>query len=207
MTQEEIIAGRYARGLAELARDRDCMDEVRDDLRSLDEILDPGSGDVHVPEFKDFLSSPMVMPADKQVVSKAVMEKMGIGETVANFLCVLIERNRVDLLSRVARGFSTLAGELTGEYAALVRTARPLTHEQRERLAAALSAAFGGVVRIHQRVDPGLLAGARIMVGDRAFDGTVLGRLAALRHRFASGGPGFWESALAEAEETAGEPK
>lgn len=205
MGQEEVIAGRYARALAELARDVNRIDEVRSDLRALDEILDPGVGDGHVPELLDFLNSPVVTPADKGDAARRIMGKLGIGETVTNFLGVLIERNRVDLLPRIARVFAGLAGELTGECTAVVHTARALTEEQREKLAAALATAFGGPVRIHQRVEPGLLAGARVTVGDRIFDGTVLGRLDSLRHRLVSGGADMWQGALVEAEDTTGD--
>lgn len=198
MGQEDVIARRYARGLAEYAGDENRMDEVRRDVRLLADLLDPGAGDSYVPEFRDFLSSPVVSPADKLAAAGKILAEAGVGRETADFLSILIEHNRVELLPRVARAFADFSGEMTGELTAVVHTARPLSDDQARRLTEALSAAVGGQVRIHQQVEPALLAGARITVGDKTFDGTVLGRLERLRHHLVS------EAREELAKETAG---
>lgn len=188
MANEEVIAKRYAKGLAEYANAESRMDEARRDVRALADVLDPRSGAFYVPEFHDFLSSPVVTPADKLAASERIMEQIGIGAAVSDFMKVLLKHNRVDLLPRIAREFADISGRMTGEHTALVRTARPLSEEQAERLSRALSEAFGGRVRLHQQVDPGLLAGAKVTVGDKTFDGSVLGRLDSLKHRLVHSG-------------------
>lgn len=188
MGQEDLIARRYARGLADHAAETGGMDRVREDLDALSAMLDPHSGAAHVPEFAAFLASPAVTTEDKLAAAAAIMEKAGIGGAVADFLAVLVSKNRTGLVTRIHRAFAGIAGEMTGEYTAVVHTARPLSPDQARRLSDALSAAFGGVVRLHQQVEPGLLAGARVTVGDKTFDGTVLGRFEQLRHRLVSRG-------------------
>lgn len=188
MRQEDIIARRYAKGLAEYAAGAGEMDEVRRDLGLMADILDPRGGDVRSPELQEFLFSPVPAQEEKIAMAGSIMDKAGIGRGCADFVAVLIRKNRVALLPRIARAFADIAGDLTGEYTAIVHTARQLSPEQARRLTEVLASVFGGVVRLHQRVEPGLLAGARVTVGDKTFDGTVLGRLERLKHRLITSG-------------------
>lgn len=187
MAQDALIAKRYAKGLAEFAADAGSMDAVRRDVRTVARLLDPKAGAGYVPELANYLNSPLASPEDKQKNVLPMLEKAGVGKTVADFVGVLIERGRIDLLPKIAAAFGPAAGDLTGERTATVQTARPLTPDQERRLRAALEAASGGVVHIHQQIEPGLLAGAKVVLGDRTFDGTVLGKLEAVRRRLTGG--------------------
>jgi F-type H+-transporting ATPase subunit delta len=65
-----------------------------------------------------------------------------------------------------------------------VRVAKPLTSEQRDRLRVALNRQVGREVAIQEVVDPDILGGVRIELGDEVFEGTVSGRLEAARRLF-----------------------
>lgn len=183
MGQEEIIARRYAAGLAEHVRETGELERARDEIGRVAALLDPRSGPAYSPELGDFLASPAVPPPEKEAATKRILDQIGVCGPVADFMMVLIRRNRLVLMPRIALAFADAAGAMLGESTAVVRTARPLTTEQTERLSRALGAALGCAVRLHQRVEPELLAGAKVTVGDRTFDGTVLGRLEDLRQR------------------------
>lgn len=197
MASEDVIARRYARGLAEHARDESCMDQVRRDVGLLADVVDAQTGQIRVPEFMEFLKSPVATPADKLAATEKIMKELGLGECVSSFVKVVLEHNRIAMLPRIIRAFTEIAGEITGEYSALVHTARPLSDSQLERLTRALSEAFGSPVALHQSVEPGLLAGAKVTVGDKTFDGSVLGRLHELKYRLIARG----QSDLASMEE------
>lgn len=188
MAQEDVIARRYGRGLAEQAAEANEIPKVRDDIRLLAGLLDPRSGETYVPEFADFLTSPSVDTKEKLAAAASIAEKVGLGKTVSDFLAVLIRHGRVGLMPRIAPAFAQFGGEMTGEHAAVVHTARPLSEDQAARLTQVLANVFGGVVHLHQRVEPGLLAGAKITVGDKTFDGTVLGKLNRLKDRLLTKG-------------------
>ena len=183
MSQEDIIAKRYARGLAEYAIEAGQIDEVGVDLAHLADIVEPHSGEIDVPEFKDFLSTPVLTPEAKLEAADAILEKLGICKTVTDFFNVLVLRNRVELMPHIHRQFIILAAELTQEHAATVRTARPLTPDQADRLKAALTATLGGKVRLVQKIEAGLLAGVRVEVDGKVVDGTILGRLDVMRRK------------------------
>jgi ATP synthase, F1 delta subunit len=188
MAHDEVIARRYARGLAELAHDEGALSRVRVDLARIAGQLEQHAHDGSVPELYAFLDSPVVTPEEKAAVCGRIMKQIGIGDEVAGLLDLLVRRGRIALMPKIVREYADMAGKLEGELTALVRTARPLSDDQKTRLADALSAAFGRTVRLHQEVQPGLLAGAKITVGDTTFDGTVQGRLDELRHRLTTCG-------------------
>ncbi|MCD8352343.1 MAG: ATP synthase F1 subunit delta [Planctomycetaceae bacterium] len=183
MGQQDVIARRYAKGLIEAAAEAGIVDRVRDELKALADIVDPASGAVHVPEFMRLLTSPTVSLSDKIALAERIASGSGFADQTSSFLKVLIEHGRVALLPRIARAFAEQAGPLTGIYTATVHTARPLRDEQLDRLRHALTEALDARVVLHQRVEPGLLAGAKIVVGDKTIDGTVLGKLERLRER------------------------
>ena len=177
MAQENIIAKRYAKGLAEHAREAGQVHEVREDLELLADLLDPHSGAHSIPEFLDFLSTPVVTRKDKLDATDVILKDLGIGKIVSDFLNVLILHGRVALAPNIARAYNQLITEMTHERTAVVHTARQLKDDQKAALAEALSKATGGSVRVMQRVEPGLLGGIRVTIGEVEIDGTVLGRL------------------------------
>ncbi len=192
MGQEALIAKRYAAALAEYAADgtdgaRDPA-RLRADIRLLAGIVDP-RGEAHVPEMTEFLSSPGATPAEKSAAAAAVLDRLGVGAAARRFFLLLAERGRTGLLPRIAACFEETAGALSGERSGVVETARPLAADQLERLSGALSAAFGGTVLLEQRVNPDLLAGAKVVLGGTTIDNTVLGKWRRIRDGLASGVP------------------
>lgn len=177
MPQETILAKRYAKGLAMLAIDRDQVREVRDDLETLADLMDPLAGDISVPELMEFLRTPVMTEKAKLDLTDIVLDKLGIGKTVSDFLNVLILHRRVELMPFIVRSYNALISEMTHELAVVVETAFSLTDPQREEIADALAMVSGRPIRISQKIEPGLLAGIKIHIGDSIVDASALGRL------------------------------
>lgn len=186
MGQENIIASRYARGLAEFARDENILDETRRDMDALGRILAVKDGD-GVSELLSFLDSPAPTHEEKIETAGRILDSAGIGKTVSGFVALLIRHGRTELAPLIVQAFADMAGKMAGELTAIVRTAMPLSDDQRHRLASALSAAFGRGVTVQEQVEPGLLAGAKVSVDGWTLDGTVLGKLERMRHALAGG--------------------
>ncbi len=202
MAQEAILARRYARGLAELAGEANSLDQVRSHIAAVAQLVDPAAHNGEMPDLLRFLESPEVTPEEKCAATERILEQLHIGSETIGLVCVLVQRNRAALLPKIARAYAEMAADMAGEYTALVQTARPLRPEQEQRLAAALSDAFQCTVRLHIEIQPGLLAGAKVTIGDKTFDGSVQGRLDAMRHRLTATG---WE-ALQEENAHAADP-
>jgi F-type H+-transporting ATPase subunit delta len=106
----------------------------------------------------DGLLKNKALPATTLLVREAVSRGRGtVGSVLENYLDV--------------------AAEALDEAVATVHTARELTASERERLLSALSKQYGSQVQLHVVVDPGLVGGMRIQIGDDVIDGTVSGRL------------------------------
>jgi F-type H+-transporting ATPase subunit delta len=86
--------------------------------------------------------------------------------------------------TQTIEGYVTLAAAQKNRVVATVRVAKPLTEVQRDRLVAALTNQIGRQVTIQEVIDPDILGGVRVELGDEVFEGTVSGRLEAARRLF-----------------------
>ena len=93
-------------------------------------------------------------------------------------------RARERTFAHTIEGFVTLAAALKNRVVATVRVAAPLTAEQRERLRSTLSAQVGRDVAVQEVIDPSVLGGIRVELGDEVIEGTVAGRLEQARRLF-----------------------
>ena len=81
-------------------------------------------------------------------------------------------------------GYVTLAAAQKNRAVATVRVTKPLSSDQRERLRAALTTKIGREVAIQEVIDPDILGGVRVELGDEVFEGTVSDRLESARRLF-----------------------
>ena len=106
-------------------------------------------------------------------------------QTVA-ILSALIARPGERRIAELIRYATTIVAEESGHAIATITVAAPLSAAQAERLAKALSAQYGTTIRINELVDPSILGGMRVQVGDEVIDGSIANRLADLRLQLAS---------------------
>jgi F-type H+-transporting ATPase subunit delta len=100
-----------------------------------------------------------------------------LGERGSNFVKVLAENGRLALLPEIGAQFETLKANAEGTVEATIISAQALTQSQIDDLVAGLKAKFNRAVSVQVAVDPELIGGAVIAVGDQVIDGSVKGRL------------------------------
>ena len=100
-----------------------------------------------------------------------------LGEHGANFVKVLAENDRLSLLPEVSRQFEMLKAKSEATLEATITSAQELTQTQVDDLVAGLKAKFNRAVNVQVTVDPELIGGAVIAIGDQVIDGSVKGRL------------------------------
>jgi F-type H+-transporting ATPase subunit delta len=112
-------------------------------------------------------------------VASLIIEVAGadLGERGGNFVKVLAENNRLALLPEISTQFETLKAHAEATLEATITSAQELTQAQIDDLVAGLKAKFNRAVNVQVALDPELIGGAVIAIGDQVIDGSVKGRL------------------------------
>lgn len=141
---------------------------------------------VRSPGLKSVLSSPRVSQVEKENLIDRIFSGKIHGKLL-NFLKVLCRRDRIGSLSEIQISAKKMRDEELGRVRVSVTSAFALTDNQREDIAFRLGQSLGKTVVLEEQVDPSLLGGILIRVGDQVFDGSVLGRMSAIRSAVAGG--------------------
>jgi F-type H+-transporting ATPase subunit delta len=110
-----------------------------------------------------------------------------VSEQAANLVRLLLRRGRIEDLPRVAAEYRRLDDRRQGITHATATSASELTQDEIRELTARLEQSTGGRIALDVEVDPSLLGGLVVRVGDRLIDGSVRGRLERLRNQLISG--------------------
>ncbi len=153
--------------------------------------LDPwleGLNAVHVAyatdaKLRGAIDNPTIEIKDKLALLDRVLPK-GAPAELRNFLGVLLSNNDFGLIDEIVQALGRLlTEEAAGPQKAVITTAVPLTEEEREKLQARLVERFGANLEFFFQVDPEILGGVIVQVGDKLIDDSVRGRLHALRQK------------------------
>ena len=110
----------------------------------------------------------------------------GLGGEVRKFLGTLLEAGQINQLDAILVEFGQLSHRQPERRVARVTSAVPLTTDEREAMQAKLAERFGAELEFQFDVDPALIGGVYLRVGDQVIDGSVAGKLAALRSSLAA---------------------
>jgi F-type H+-transporting ATPase subunit delta len=132
------------------------------------------------------LANPAVPGPQRAELAERILAD-GISQGPRNLVLLLLRRGRVESLPDVAREFRRLYDRREGIVEARVTSAAPLDDAETEALRGRLSAMTGGRIQMTFEVDPAILGGVVVRLGDRLIDGSVRGRLERLRSRLAAG--------------------
>jgi F-type H+-transporting ATPase subunit delta len=169
MSELSTLARPYAEAVFRLAKDENDLAGWSSRIATLAAI-------VFDTQVARLITDPAVS-ADR--VASLIIEVAGadLGERGANFVKVLAENDRLSLLPEVVSQFETLKANAEGTLEATITSALELTQAQVDDLVAGLKAKFNRAVNVQVVVDPELIGGAVIAIGDQVIDGSVKGRL------------------------------
>jgi F-type H+-transporting ATPase subunit delta len=138
------------------------------------------------PAFAALLTSPLVSPADKDRILVDVFSERAL-PIVVRFLRVLNRHGRLGSLGAIARAARALWDKRENRRSVLVRSAVPLDDAEQDALRERLGRMLSATPVIHLVVDPSLIGGLVIQVGDDVFDASIRNRLEQLRQRLIEG--------------------
>lgn len=172
------VARRYAQALiADAGSDLAAVDA---DLRVIADTVRESR------DLRLMLGSPVVRRDQKRRVVDALFAGK-VGAKAQQFVAFLFDKEREALLGDVAEAFATLRNEQQGIETAQVRVPGTLSAGEADRLKAALEAQTGKTLRLDVTVDPEMIGGIVVRIGDTVYDGSVRFRLNALRDRLLDG--------------------
>ena len=178
--RETTIARNYAEALLELA-------QRAGDLGGWGDMIDNVSNAVESDRrLRVFLESPRISAKQKnEIIQKAYGPSLP--RTFVRFLQALVDHRRQMLIPVIAHEYHALVDQVEGRVHASVTLARPAEDRDRELVATQLSRALGKTVVPHFHVNPEVLGGVVVRVGDTVLDGSVRRRLSTLRTKMLTG--------------------
>ena len=174
------VARVYAQAIIEAADKRNCRAEVIEELESLVRDVLP-----KVPRALEVFASPKVALEQKS----ALIDRIAAGRmqpTTVHALHVLARHGRLGLVGGIVTAARALANELAGLQQARFTTAVPLADDQRRQLVADVEQAVGARLAASFAVNPELIGGLVVTIGDTVYDQSIatgLGRLGGNLHR------------------------
>lgn len=174
--RDTTIARNYAEALLALAR-------KAEDLQAWGRLIDDVASAMERDErLRHFLEAPQISADQKNaVLSKAFEDRAP--RLFLRYLQRLVKNRRQMLIPEIANEYRDLVDEAEGRLHAQVTLATPVDDEQRAEIARQLSHTLGKTVVPQVRINPNILGGIIVRVGDRVMDGSVRRRLGVLRSR------------------------
>ena len=179
MARRTSAARRYAEAAFEVAMRDGTLERWRAEL-------DQAAGLAGDRRALAVLANPAISIENRESVLRDLLSGRA-SQPVQNLVQLMLRRGRIEDLARVASEFRRLDDERQGIVHATVTSAAQLTQDEIRDLTARLERSTGGRIVLDVEVDPSLLGGLVVRVGDTLYDASVRGRLERLRERLVAG--------------------
>ena len=168
---------RYAKATLNLAKEKDFAKEVNDDMILVQSTIEENH------DLEVMLKSPIIKSGPKLAVLTQVFEKKVNGITMG-LLNLLIENKRLPLLNLVAKEYVVIYDFLKGVEVAQITSAVPLTKELEAEILKKIKESVGKEISMNNVIDPSIIGGFIIRIGDKLYDSSVSSRLKNLLSQF-----------------------
>jgi F-type H+-transporting ATPase subunit delta len=169
---------RYAKAILETAVSSGKTVQVNDDMKSIVATVSSNQ------ELSDFLASPIIT---SEVKMNALLEVFASVQSETKALFKLLQENkRFEILEPIASQFNHLFDEMNGIEVAKVTTAFPITPELESKVLAKISEISNKKITIENIVDPSIIGGFVLRIGDKQYNASVANRLQELKREFSN---------------------
>jgi F-type H+-transporting ATPase subunit delta len=174
------IAKRYATAFADVAIVRENVAAARAQFES---FADAYAESI---DLRHFLTSPAIDRESKQAVLEKIAARLGLSETVRNFIYVLVDHRRTEILGDIRQAIEAELNEREGIVEAQVTSARELSETEKQKLVGAIEELTQRRVEAKFGSDAALVGGAVVQIGSTIYDGSVREQLERLRSALSS---------------------
>jgi F-type H+-transporting ATPase subunit delta len=171
------VASRYAKSIIELAQERGELEQVYQDMLLFSKAVD------NTRELELALRNPIINHDKKKAILHAIFGGK-VQDMTLGLFDIITRKNREAILPDMAREFVKQYNIVKGVNKVMVTSAVPLTDETRARVEAIVLKETGGSVQIEEKVDPSLIGGIILKVGDRQLDESLRTSLRKLKSKF-----------------------
>lgn len=169
-------ARRYASAIFDLARSTNSIDAWLRDLNTIEStVIQRG--------IIETLDNPAIPSSQKQTIIAEGFHDLPLDRR--NLLGLLATRYRAHLIPGIVQAYRQLIDESQGQAVAEVTTAVPLDEDEARLVASRIGKMTGKKIQIQTRIDPSIIGGIIVRIGDKLIDGSISSRLAALRAQLA----------------------
>ncbi len=176
MTGNQEIAKKYSQALFELAREQDQLLDFRDQLDEIWQLTEEND------DLRKVLFHHRILPEDKKGIIEKVF-KGSISDQVFNFLCLLIDKRREYFLASIVEEFNRLVNKAEEIVEVEVISAIELKQELKDTLKAKLDQLLDYNITLNESLDPEILGGLILKIGDYIIDGSLKKELGLIKER------------------------
>jgi len=164
---------RYANATYSAASKQGLLNQVESELNGLAKAAEESQA------FSQFLENPLISRNDKSSMIEGILQEKKISTITTNLCTTLAGNARLNELTKVVATYSTLMKAKRGEVDATITSADPLTKKETEQVAAAIKATSKakGEVIISSKVDPSIIGGIQVQIGDQFLDLSIKSRI------------------------------
>lgn len=164
---------RYAKALIEMAIEQNALDNVLSDMKKII-ALSEGSR-----EFNSFLNSPIIKTDKKiEIIEKLVNDAHTLSK---GFIALIVKNGRSAMLPYIASGYCKLLEDHRGIVSGTITSAVALDADSRLKIHGKLSQIFKGDLQLKEQINPDLLGGFVISIGDKQIDASIARKIKNLR--------------------------
>lgn len=166
-------AQRYAKAILDLAKDQNATELVNNDMVSITETISASE------ELQEVLASPVVKDEVKKSALKEIFKD--VHPITLGAFDILIDNNRIIQLQAVAKKYTTLFNEMNHVQVAEVTTAVPLDANLEAKILEKVKELTGNIATLESKVDPSILGGFILRMGDLQYNTSVAKSLSNLK--------------------------
>ena len=172
------VSSRYAKSLIDLAKEQNALEEVNGQMVDFIAVCKAN------PLLLAVLKNPIIGLDKKAAILEEIFGKR-VHKMVSAFFKIMVNKGRSGLLFATAKEFINLYNELKGIVKAKVTSAVALTEENKKQIIELVKSATKGEVILETKLDPKLIGGFVLQVGDKQFDSSLSSKLNKLKKEFA----------------------
>jgi F-type H+-transporting ATPase subunit delta len=171
------VASRYAKSLIDLAQEQNVLEPVRKDIELFIRVSREN------PLLRAVLKNPIIGPEKKE----GILEELFTGKVnplILSYFKIVVNKGRSEILYSTAKEFINEYNNRKNIVKATVTSASPLSEKNRKQFEELVREATKGEVVLETKVDPNLIGGYILKIGDRQFDGSISSSLRKLKKEF-----------------------